>query len=70
MLSNCNYDKIRLLHDLSRIKWFLDNHAKKDAEEEGHELCIQMYGEIEGDIDKSIAKLKEAIKGLSKEDKL
>jgi hypothetical protein len=70
MLSNCNYDKIKLLNDLSKAKWFIENHAKQDAEEEGHGLCVRMYEEIEEDLENSIAKLKEAIKGISKEDKL
>lgn len=69
MLNNCNYSKVRLLHDLSRIVWYLKKHAKDDAREEGHELCHTMCEEIEADLEKHIDKLKQAITGLAKEDK-
>ena len=69
MLSNCNYNKVRLLHDLSRIDWYLENHAKKDAKEGGHELCHAVCDDIHKDIEKHIEKLKEAVAGLAKEDK-
>lgn len=69
MLKNCNYNKVRLLHDLSRVVWYLKKHAKEDAKKEGHELCAGMCEEIEADLEKHIDKLKQAIAGLSKEDK-
>lgn len=69
MLNNCNYNKVRLLHDLSRIDWYLKKHAKEDAKKHGHELCIKMCEEIEADVEKHIEKLREAIIGLAKEDK-
>lgn len=69
MLSNCNYNKVRLLHDLSRIVWYLKKHAKEDAMTEGHELCHVMCEELEKDLEKHIDKLREAIIGLSKEGK-
>ena len=69
MLSNCNYNKIRLMHDLSRIDWYLKNHAKRDAKESGHQLCHAMCEEIEKDVEKHIEKLRLAIEGLSKEGK-
>ena len=69
MLNDCNYNKVRLLHDLSRIVWYLEKHAKQDAQEEGHELCHAMCAEIQADLEKHIEKLKQAVTGLSKEDK-
>lgn len=69
MLKNCNYDKIRLLHDLSRIAWHLDKHAKEDAKNGGHDWCGGMYEELRLDLEKHIGKLKQAIEGLSKEGK-
>ncbi len=38
MLTNCEYDKIKLLHDISKIEWFLAHHAKADAETEDQEF--------------------------------
>ncbi|MFO8016982.1 MAG: hypothetical protein R6U32_07840 [Candidatus Woesearchaeota archaeon] len=69
MLEDCNYNKVRLLHDLSRISWYLDRHAKKDAKEGGHELCHEMCHELQQDLEKHIEKLKQAVVGLAKEDK-
>lgn len=31
MLDHCTYDKIKLLHELSSLAWFIEQHAKKDA---------------------------------------
>lgn len=70
LLNNCNYDKIRLLHDLSRIAWYIQKHAKNDAKQENYALCKSMYNELGKDIEKHIEKLKAAISGLSKEEKL
>ncbi|MBI2133694.1 hypothetical protein HYU11_03355 [Candidatus Woesearchaeota archaeon] len=69
MLNDCNYSKIRLLHDLSRIVWYIDNHAKKDAESTGHVLCGKVCEELKADIEKNMEKLRAAVEGLSKEGK-
>jgi len=70
MLKNCNYTLVRLLHDLSRIQWYLQNHAKKDTkDEEGHELCHAVYTDLEKDLKKYTEKLRMAVEGLSKEGK-
>lgn len=69
MLSDCNYNKVRLLHDLSRIVWYLKKHAKEDAKKHGHPLCHAMCEDMEKDLEKHIDKLRAAITGLSKEGK-
>lgn len=69
MLKDCNYNKVRLLHDLSRIVWYLKKHAKEDAKKLGHESCHKMCEELEADLEKHIDKLRAAIEGLSKEGK-
>lgn len=70
MLNDCNYTKIRLLHDLSRIVWYIEKHAVEDAENENHKLCKEEYKELKADLEKHIEKLKQAVAGLSKEEKL
>ena len=69
MLNNCNYNKVRLLHDLSRIVWYLEKHAKNDAKKAGHTLCDPLCDEVKADLQTHIDKLRIAIVGLSKEDK-
>ena len=69
MIDDCNYNKIRLLHDFSRIVWYLENHAKEDAKKSGHTLCHKLCHEIQVDLEKHMEKLRQAIVGLSKEGK-
>ena len=69
MLKDCNYNKVKLLHDISRILNFINKHGIPDAEVEGHPLCTEMYKELEADLEKNLKKMTEAVKGLSKEDK-
>lgn len=69
MLNDCNYNKVKLLTDMSKIVYYLKKHAQLDAKREGHELCCAVCEEIEKDLEKHILKLQAAIEGLSKEDK-
>lgn len=66
---DCNYDKTKLIHQLSAIKHFIRKHAIEDAKKAGHPLCVKMYEEIESDILRSLQKLKAAVEGLAKEGK-
>ncbi len=68
-MDDCNYSKVKLLHDLSRIAWYLDKHAKKDANTSGHVLCQKVCEELQADLDKHMEKLRLAIEGLSIEGK-
>lgn len=69
MLSDCNYDKVKLIHHLSKMISFIDRHAVSDAEKDGHPLCAEEYKELRADLEKHVGKLSLAVKGLSKEDK-
>lgn len=69
LLSNENYSYVKLLHMLSKALWYIRNHAKKEAEEAEHGLSVEMYNEIEQDLEKNIEKIRSAIEGLSKENK-
>jgi hypothetical protein len=70
MLKDCNYNKIRLLHDLSRINNFIKKHAKEDAEKaKGHEGCRKVYAELEKDLEKHINKLSRRMMGMAKKGK-
>ena len=69
MLSNCNYDKTKLLYKILRIREFVEKHAIHDAERDGHPLCAEEYKELKQDLDRHIEKLRAAIEGLSRESK-
>ena len=67
MLCNCNYDKTKLLAKISKISMFIEKHAIKDAEKDGHPLCVDEYKELKQDIERHLEKLRLAIEGLSRE---
>ena len=69
MLNDCNYDKVKLIHHMSKLITFIDRYAIKDADREGHPLCSKEYEELKNDLEKHVGKLSSAVKGLSKEDK-
>ena len=69
MVNDCNYNKVKLLHDLSKINFHIERHAKKDAESAGHVLCNAMCTELQADLEKHMNKLRMAIEGLSREGK-
>ena len=64
MLDNCDYNKVRLLHDLSRIVWHLNKHAKEDAKKAGHEECHKICVELEKDLEKHISTLTKAVHSI------
>ena len=69
MLSNCNYNKTKLLYKLTKIAGFIEKHAMHDAERDGHPLCAEEYKELKHDLERHIEKLRAAVEGLSREGK-
>ena len=69
MKEDCNYDKTKLIHELSALKHFIKKHAIEDAKKANHPLCAKMYDEVAVEIEKSIEKLKAAVSGLAREGK-
>lgn len=69
MKSNCNYDKLKLLREISHMIWMIKKHYIKDAKKENHPLCAKMYGELAADLEGYREKLVAAVGGLAKEDK-
>ena len=69
MKEDCNYDKTKLIHELSALRHFIRKHAIGDAKKANHPLCAKMYEEVAADIEKGIEKLKAAVSGLAKEGK-
>ncbi len=69
-LNNCDYNKIKVVHELSQLQWFLEKHAMPDATAHGHPLCANMWKEIHSEINKWLEKPLLAIEGRSKEGKM
>jgi len=57
MLDDCQYDKIKVLQELSSIAWFIEKHAKENAKQAGDQECALILDQIKRDIDGNIAKL-------------
>lgn len=56
-MENCTYDKIKILHKLSKIIYFIDQYALKDSKGE----CNKVYMEIKQNLEKDMEKLKKVI---------
>ncbi|TET06151.1 hypothetical protein E3J79_03015 [Candidatus Dependentiae bacterium] len=61
MLDNTHYNKMKILHRLSKTAWFIKKCAKKDAKEAGHMECLKQYEELEKDLSNHIDKLYDSL---------
>jgi len=61
MLTNCEYDKIKVLHDLGKVEWFLAHHAKVDAEKKD-EKFLHMCEALQQDIARHSEVIKSTLK--------
>ena len=59
VLDNCEYNEIKLLHELSSLQWFLKQHAIKDAQAANHEKCKEFMEFLAHDLEKHIGALRE-----------
>jgi hypothetical protein len=61
VLDNCSYNKIKLLHEMSSLLWFIDHHAIQDAEKSGDQQCKQQLELIKKDLAKHIEQLQRSM---------
>ena len=59
MLDNCTYDKIKILHELSCLLWFIQKHAHKEISE--GDACHPLLKDLEKDLEKYVAAFKEQV---------
>lgn len=59
MLDHCTYDRIKLLHELSRLLWFIEKHGKPNAKEEGDQQLFDNLEKLAQDLEKNVAQLKD-----------
>lgn len=60
-LDNSSYNKIKLLHNLSGIIWFIEKHAILDAEQAGDRECLEILNSIKNNAEKHVEKLQRAM---------
>ncbi len=58
-LDNCDYDKVKILHELSSILWFIKKHALVDAQQDKE--CSTFLKRVESDREKHVAELKSIV---------
>jgi hypothetical protein len=66
MLDNCKYNKIKILHELSSIAWFLNKCGIKDAETSGAAKCVKAFTDVRTEIEKHIKALEGTVSGCER----
>lgn len=61
MLDHCTYDKVKLLHEISSLVWFIEQHAKNDAQSAKDAACQELLTKLVQDLEKYIVKLREML---------
>ncbi len=59
MLDNCTYDKVKILHELSCLLWFIQKHAHKEIPD--NDVCHALLKDLEKDLEKYVTAFKELV---------
>lgn len=59
MINNCLYNKIKILHELSGLLWFIEKHAETDSK--GDTACLDYFERLEKDLEKHVQELKDMV---------
>ncbi len=59
MLNNVRYDKIKLLHKLSCIIWFIEKHGVEDAQTAGDKETVELMKNLKQDLQSYLNQLDE-----------
>ncbi len=59
MLKDTAYDKVKLLHELSCLAWFLKNHAKPNAKKAKDAKVLKLYEGLEKQLNTQITALQK-----------
>ena len=62
MLDNSHYNKIKLMHDLSGLLWFIKKHAHEDAQKAQDKACADFLKQLEADLNKHVEQLTQITK--------
>lgn len=58
-LANGDYDKVKILHELSRILRFIKKHALADTQQDNE--CSRLLKRVEIDLEKHVTALKDMV---------
>lgn len=57
-MDNCKYNKVKILHDLSALCWFIQKHALEDAKKANDADCVKKLQELSKDLEKHLEAFK------------
>ncbi|MBD3232021.1 hypothetical protein GF322_05195 [Candidatus Dependentiae bacterium] len=60
MLDNCRYNNIKILHELSKLAWFIDKHCTQSKYGCKHESCQTLH-ELKNTLEQYIEQLNKQI---------
>ncbi len=69
MLQDYCYDKVKLLHELSRIGNFVKKHALPEAKRKNMPQSVKLYSELLRDVDNNVSKLSKVLEETCKKGK-
>jgi hypothetical protein len=61
ILDNNTYNKIKLLHEISCIIWFLEKHALQDAQATGDTQLLTQLQQLKYELTQQLEKLQQAV---------
>ncbi len=61
MLENNYYDNVKLLYELSKLCWFIEKHAKPEAQQAGDPADLEKLQQLQDDLHKYIEIFKKAV---------
>lgn len=67
MLSDCNYNKTKLVHELSRLIGFIDRHGIEDARKENDPGCAEELKGLRGDLETHLKNLSKGMETVVEE---
>ena len=69
MLQDYCYDKVKVLHELSRVGNFVKKHALPEAKLKKMQQSVKLYSELLKDVEKNVNKLSKVLEEMSKKGK-
>lgn len=61
MLDNCCYNKIKIMHNLSCLIWFIEKHAVEDAQKANDSVCVDFLKKLKADLYEQQHELKHML---------
>lgn len=61
MLDNTSYNKIKIVYTLSDLIWFIEKHAKVDAQQAGDVACQEVLIELQKELSRYVERVQKTM---------